>query len=43
MADMRDPSSYEAAIQENTKMIYVETLSNPVLKVCDLDAMAKIA
>jgi cystathionine beta-lyase/cystathionine gamma-synthase len=43
MADMRDPSSYEAAIQENTKMIYVETLSNPVLKVCDLDAMAVIA
>ena len=24
-------------------MIYVETLSNPVLKVCDLDAMAVIA
>ena len=43
MADMRDPSSYEAAIQENTKMIYVETLSNPVLKVCDLDAMSEIA
>jgi cystathionine beta-lyase/cystathionine gamma-synthase len=43
MADMRDPSSYEAAIQENTKMIYVETISNPVLKVCDLDAMSEIA
>jgi|TARA_B110000438_G_scaffold295_1_gene346 cystathionine beta-lyase/cystathionine gamma-synthase len=43
MADMRDPSSYEAAIQENTKMIYVETLSNPVMKVCDLDAMSEIA
>jgi len=43
MADMRDPASYEAAIKENTKMIYVETLSNPVLKVCDLDAMSDIA
>ena len=43
MADMRDPASYEAAIQENTKMIYVETLSNPVMKVCDLDAMSEIA
>ena len=42
-ADMRDPLSYEAAIQENTKMIYVETLSNPVLKVCDLNAMSEIA
>ncbi len=43
MADMRDPSSYEAAIKDNTKMIYVETLSNPVLKVCDLEAMANLA
>ena len=43
MADMQDPSSYEAAIQENTKMLYIETLSNPVLKVCDVEAMAAIA
>ena len=43
MADIRDPSSYEAAIQENTKILYVETLTNPVLKVCDLEAMAAIA
>ena len=26
MADIRDPSSYEAAIKDNTKMIYVETI-----------------
>ena len=25
MADMRDPNSYEAAIQPNTKMLYTET------------------
>jgi len=43
MADMRDPESYEAAIQENTKMLYIESLSNPVLKVCDIEAMAAIA
>ncbi len=43
MADMCDPSSYEAAIQENTKMLYIETLSNPNLKVCDIPAMAEIA
>ncbi len=42
-ADMRDPSSYEAAIQKNTKMLYIETLSNPCLKVCDIPAMADIA
>ncbi|MFL2493938.1 MAG: trans-sulfuration enzyme family protein [Candidatus Thalassarchaeum sp.] len=43
MADMRDPSSYEAAIQENTKILYVETITNPVIKVCDLEAMAALA
>ena len=43
MADMCEPSSYEAAIQENTKMLYIETLSNPNLKVCDIPAMAEIA
>ena len=43
MADMRDPASYEAAIQPNTKMLYAETLTNPTLKVCDLPAMAAIA
>ena len=43
MADMRDAASYEAAIQPNTKMLYIETLSNPVLKVCDIEAMAEVA
>ncbi len=43
MADIRDPSSYEQAIQENTKVLYVETMTNPTLKVCDLEAMAEIA
>ena len=43
MADLRDPTSYEEAIQENTKILYVETMTNPVLKVCDLEAMADIA
>ena len=43
MADIRDPSSYEQAIQDNTKVLYVETMTNPTLKVCDLEAMAEIA
>ena len=43
MADMQDPSSYEAAIQENTKMLYIETITNPVIKICDIEAMASIA
>ncbi|MBT61053.1 MAG: cystathionine beta-lyase [Euryarchaeota archaeon] len=43
MADMRDPASYEAAIQPNTKILYIETLTNPVLKVCDIPAMVELA
>ncbi len=43
MADIRDPSSYEAAINESTKVLYVETITNPVLKVCDLEAIAALA
>ncbi len=42
-ADMTTPSSYEAAIEENTKMLYIETLSNPVLKIADIPAFADIA
>lgn len=43
MADMRDPSSYESAIQDNTKILYIETLSNPCLKVCDIEGMVDVA
>ena len=42
-ADMTDPASYEAAIQDNTKILYIETLSNPTLKVADIPAFAEIA
>ncbi|RJU97135.1 MAG: aminotransferase class I/II-fold pyridoxal phosphate-dependent enzyme [Candidatus Poseidoniales archaeon] len=42
MADMTDPSSYEAAIQPNTKILYIETITNPNLKVCDIPAMVEI-
>ena len=42
MADMTDPASYEAAIQDNTKILYIEVLTNPVLKVCDVEAMVAI-
>jgi len=43
MTDMRDPAAYEAAIQPNTKILYIETLTNPVLKVCDIPAMVELA
>ena len=43
MADIRDVTSYESAITPETKMLYIETLSNPVLKVCDLEAFSALA
>jgi len=43
MADIRDPESYQNAVQKNTKVLYVETMTNPTLKVCDLEAMAEVA
>jgi len=41
--DMSDPQAVRAAIQPNTKMVWVETPSNPLLKLIDLEAVAKIA
>jgi len=41
--DMTDPSKIEAAFKPNTRMVWVETPSNPLLKLIDLDAVAKIA
>lgn len=35
--------SFENCIQENTKLIYLETPSNPLLKLVDLFAVAKLA
>ena len=41
--DPEEESSFEAAIQENTKAIFVETLGNPNSNLVDLEALAKIA
>ena len=37
------PSDFEAKINNNTKVIYIETPSNPLLTITDLVAVAKIA
>lgn len=37
------PDALEAAIQENTKAIFVETLGNPNSDVTDIEAVAKVA
>jgi len=41
--DGLDPKDFEAKIKENTKVLFVETPSNPLLTITDLDAIAKLA
>ena len=41
--DLTDPAKFEAAIKPNTKMVWIETPTNPLLKIVDIDAIAKIA
>lgn len=41
--DMFDVKNIEAAINKNTKMIWVETPTNPMMNIVDLDAVGKIA
>jgi len=40
--DMTDPSRIEAAITDRTRLIWVETPTNPTLKLVDLEAIAAI-
>ena len=37
------PNDFEAALQDNTKVIYIETPSNPLLTITDLKAVGEIA
>lgn len=41
--DMTDPSAVEQAVEPNTKLIWVETPSNPMLKITDIAKIADIA
>lgn len=38
-----DQADFEAVIRPNTKLIYVETPSNPLLKIIDLDMIGRLA
>ncbi len=42
-ADLDDADSWESKIQPNTKMIFVETPSNPALDIVDLEWLGKLA
>nr|WP_270657078.1 O-acetylhomoserine aminocarboxypropyltransferase/cysteine synthase family protein [Eubacterium callanderi] len=41
--DPDDPANFEAAVNENTKAIYIESLGNPSINIVDAEAVAKIA
>lgn len=41
--DGRDPASWEQKLKPKTKLIYVETIANPLMKVADLKAAVKFA
>jgi len=41
--DLDDPKSWKVKLRPNTKAIYVETMTNPLLQVGDLQAVVKFA
>ncbi len=43
LIDSTDPGNFAKAIDGKTRALFCETVSNPALEVCDLDAVADIA
>ncbi|MDD4296348.1 MAG: aminotransferase class I/II-fold pyridoxal phosphate-dependent enzyme [Ruminiclostridium sp.] len=41
--DATDPIAVQNSVKQNTKAIYIETPSNPTMKITDIKAMVKIA
>ena len=41
--DLTKPENLEAAITPETKLVWIETPTNPLLKIVDIEAVAKIA
>ncbi len=42
-ADTRDPQSFETAITDKTRAIFIETIGNPLLEFTDIGAVSEIA
>ena len=42
-ADLTDPANFEKAVKPNTKLLWLETPTNPMLKLVDIAALAKLA
>ncbi len=43
LVDVNDPRALEAALRHNTKLLYIESPSNPLLKIIDIGAVAGFA
>jgi cystathionine gamma-synthase len=43
LVDMTDPQNVEGAMRRDTKLVWIETPSNPLLRVVDIEAVAAIA
>ncbi|HWR24193.1 MAG TPA: PLP-dependent aspartate aminotransferase family protein [Feifaniaceae bacterium] len=43
IVDASDPKNVGAAMRENTKLVHIETPSNPTIGICDIEAIAHIA
>jgi O-acetylhomoserine (thiol)-lyase len=41
--DVKDPQGFENAITSKTRLIFIETIGNPVLDVADIPAISRIA
>ncbi len=41
--DPEDPQNFENAIQENTKLVFIETFGNPNSNIIDIEAVSRIA
>jgi O-acetylhomoserine (thiol)-lyase len=41
--DSREVNSYEAAITDKTKAVYIESLGNPSMNIIDIEAVANVA
>lgn len=41
--DARDPEKVKAAIRDNTKLFWLETPTNPLMKLCDIELLSGMA
>jgi cystathionine gamma-lyase len=43
MVDLTDEAAYRAAFRDNTRLVWIETPTNPTLKIVDIEQAASVA